>query len=177
MTFPTVPVNSTYLRPILILSGILLVLWLLTLQQSNPEKPESLTEQQQQRLDSLRVLMGTNGIETLPKEESNLFQNALPVFLILFVALIALWYWSKKKGITPENNGKILAELQLGPGQHVKAIQFAGEVHLLGITAHQINTIKTISIKQWEENQTKTTKPINESEFSKLLASEKDKSE
>jgi flagellar biogenesis protein FliO len=165
-------IGSTFLRPILILSGILLVLWLIALQQTDSkEQEEPLTAESQQRLDSLRIILGTTDTVAREEKEPDLFSNALPVFLVLVVFISALWLWSKKAKAPQQIQGSILAEQIIGPGQSIKAVKFAGEVYILGVTHQSITVLKTLSEIEWTSlpEMSTTSEP---SAFSKLFKKE-----
>lgn len=165
-------IGSSFLRPILILSGILLVLWLIALQQTDSKEPEvPLTNEEQLRLDSLRALMGFIPGTTREEKEPDLFANALPIFLVLVVSITGLWLWSKKNKAPQQVQGTVLAEQFIGPGQTIKAVKFAGEIYILGVTPQTITLLKTIAEHEWS-NLPELSKAVAPSAFSKLFKKE-----
>jgi flagellar biogenesis protein FliO len=178
MNFQNLPVNSTYLKPVLWLSGILLVLWIITIQQADSNEAEKpVTAEQQVRLDSLRMMMGTYGTEAQPEKQTSLFQNALPVFVLLLIVLTGLWFWSKKNGVAVSPQGKVLSELSIGPNQWIKAVHFGGEVHVLGLTVHSVTPIKSMSMVDWETQNVLQEHPQSSSVFAKVLKKETEKTQ
>ncbi len=165
-------IGSTFLRPILILSAILLVLWLIALQQTDSKDQEdSVSVETQQRLDSLRILLGTTDVVARQEKEPDLFSNALPVFIVLVVLITGLWLWTKKNKIPQQIEGSILAEQIIGPGQSIKAVKFAGEIYILGVTHQSITVLKTLAEQDWA-NLPERSKSSEPSAFSKFFKKE-----
>lgn len=159
--------SNTVLKPVLLLSVILLLLWMFTLSQTDHSEQETISTEQQARLDSLRVVLGTT--ESAPQRvEDNLFGNAFPVFLILILAIGVIWWWNQKKQ-TPENVlTNVVAEQEIGPGQFIKVVSLGDDYLVLGVTSQQINLLKTVSKHDWNPTEFQKGKQTS-SLFSKIL--------
>ncbi len=159
--------SNTVLKPVLLLSVILLLLWMFTLSQTDHSEQETISTEQQARLDSLRVVLGTT--ESAPQRvEDNLFGNAFPVFLILILAIGVIWWWNQKKQ-TPENVlTNVVAEQEIGPGQFIKVVSLGDDYLVLGVTSQQINLLKTVSKHDWNPTEFQKGKQPS-SLFSKIL--------
>jgi flagellar biogenesis protein FliO len=167
--------SNTVLKPVLLLSAILLILWMFTLSQSDNSEQEIISSEQQARLDSLRVVLGTS--ESAPQRvEDNLFGNAFPVFLILIAGIGLIWWWNQKKQ-TPENVlTNVVAEQEIGPAQFIKVVSLGDEYLVLGVTSHQINLLKTISKQDWNPTELQKVKQPT-SLFSKMMERAEGKSD
>lgn len=163
--------SSGALKPILILSAILLILWLITLSQSgNDSTPEAITTEQEARLDSLRSILGTQKKgEVQSQKDVNLFENAFPVFLLLMILIIGLWWWSRKSQPQKSTQANVLQTIEIGPGQHIKAVQVGEEVLLLGVTVQSIQLLKSMKKEEWSETESVEAHPIRQSSFSSIL--------
>ncbi len=104
--------------------------------------------------------------KALVGNENGIFKFVL-FFSILGTLLTGLWIFIKKfnhKNISKNNNEiKILAQHYLGPKKSIAVIRVAGESLLIGITDHNVNLIKALSILDEELPE------VTPKEFSKLL--------
>lgn len=167
--------SNTVLKPVLLLSAILLLLWMFTLSQTDNSEQEPISTEQQARLDSLRVVLGTS--ESAPQRvEDNLFGNAFPVFLILILAIAAIWWWNQKKQTSESIITNVVAEQEIGPGQFIKVVSLGDEYLVLGVTSQQINLLKTISKHDWNPTELQKGKSPS-SLFSKILERTEGKSD
>ena len=142
--------SSSIIKPIIILSAIILVLWMMTLGQSDSQPIDTVTQVDQARLDSLRLLLGNSGITPTPEQDKSLIDRALPVFIILALLLAVLWWWNSKN--KPKSNvlTNVVAEQEIGPGQFIKVISLGDDYLVLGVTPSNITLLKTISKTDWQ---------------------------
>jgi flagellar protein FliO/FliZ len=85
-----------------------------------------------------------------PSTEFGGMSSFVSIFLslILVIAIIfALAYLMRRFNVTQAGNGqmKVVASMMAGPKEKVMVIEVGGEQHMLGITAHNINHLATLS--------------------------------
>ncbi len=107
--------------------------------------------------------------KALAGNENGVFKFVL-FFSILGTLLTGIWIFIKKfnhKNISRNQNEiKILAQHYLGPKRSVAVIRVAGESLLIGVTDHNVNLIKALSILDEELPE------VTPKEFNKLLTEE-----
>lgn len=141
--------SGNVLRPILILSAILLLLWFITMSQSGSDVNTVVSVEDQVRIDSLRMIMGNTDVKDQALRDSDFSGNALPVFLILAVLIGGLWWWSSKNKPKANVITNVVAEQEIGPGQFIKVVSLGEDYLILGVTPQQINLLKTIPKAEW----------------------------
>lgn len=162
--------SKSVVKPILILSAILLVLWIITLSQSGDSNPQPISMEEQSRIgDSLRIRLGISENQTIEHKSDNLFGNALPVFLILIFGIAGLWWWNQKKN-PPENViSNVVAEQEIGPGQFIKVVSLGDEYLVIGVTPQSINLLKSVSKQDWNPSALVNQNQKPASIFSQIL--------
>ncbi|TNE73638.1 hypothetical protein EP331_03790 [bacterium] len=162
--------SKSVLKPVLILSAILLVLWMITLSQSGDNtSQEQTTVEEQARIDSLRLILGTTESRTVEKKGDNLFNSAFPVFLLLILGIAGVWWWSQKKGTPANVISNVVAEQEIGPGQFIKIVSLGDEYLVLGVTPQSVNLLKSISKQDWDPSALVNQKAQTTSIFSQML--------
>lgn len=107
--------------------------------------------------------------KALAGNENGVFKFVL-FFSILGTLLTGIWIFIKRinhKNISRNQNEiKVLAQHYLGPKKSVAVIRVAGESLLIGVTDHNVNLIKSLSILDEELPE------VTPKEFNKLLTEE-----
>lgn len=132
-------------------SLILLVLWLVTMYQSDESiQTQTYSAEEQAKLDTLRRMLGREEIEMKEGGEEGFFSKALVVFIILSGGIIIIWYLFKDK--TAEANASfvtVIVEQEIGAGQWLKVVKYQHEYWVLGVTLQTVTLLKTLSEEEW----------------------------
>lgn len=164
------------LGSVLILSGILLVLWLLVVAKSEYGDKQRVSETriktEAAQVDSLGEGAGRlQPVDTVsPKSESSssgIFGGAVTVFIILVVMLGAAFLWSRKSDTLYSTYFKEVGRHQLGMDQELIVLEVNGEVWILGRTSQSISLLFKCDEENWEHQAQETL--ANGGGFKKIL--------
>ncbi len=141
------------------LAVVMLVLWLFVVSrmdyQSNDAPDPNTTAASQERIDSVRVMMGrTDTVVVEEDRSSNIFFNALTTFVVLLILLGGVWLWSRKKLGSSTTKGtyfRDIGEHAIGPGQQLKVIEINNEIWVLGVGADSVTLLHRYPKDQWKE--------------------------
>lgn len=179
---PSLPGDpKRFLKIVLSISFGLLVLWVFVMAQTDRSERQTVSVEEQQRLDSLRQALGTDGQDLRRQTESQgMFFNALTTFLVLGGLAIAFWWWYSRKYSTanpPAGGGavaKVVGNQQIGLGQEIKVIEINDEYWVLGVSSQSVNLLHRYQKDEWkspEQLERATRAGQADSSFSRILSS------
>lgn len=146
------------LGSVLVLSGILLVLWLLVVARSEYGENQRISDTgmtvEAVQPDSAAEHAGRLGFRTAasPDDESRssgLFGGAMTVFIILVVMLGAAFLWFRKSDTLYPSYFKELGRHPLGMDQELIVLEANGEVWVLGRTSQSITLLFKCAKESW----------------------------
>ncbi len=179
---PSIPGDpKKFLKLVLAISFGLLVLWVFVMAQTERSDRQSVSVEEQQRLDSLRQSLGTEGEPAEQRSDSQgMFFNAVTTFLILGGIGLAFWWWySRKLSGTQQGVGSsgpvanVIGSQQIGMGQEIKVIEINEEYWVLGISNQSVNLLHRYQKSEWKSAEafTGSSSEKEDSSFSRILSS------
>lgn len=184
---------------VLSISVCFLLIWLLVaLRIESPTEPG--TTDQTGRLDSLRISLnssqdantpaaGMNDQTELPNTGGNNNEgtgigNLFPAVIILFIAIVLLWMWKKRRSPDQQTknalqNGlfEIIGRQEISSGQEILAVKINNEFWVLGNGVNGLQVLQRYSTENWEgpNSPQKEIEKNSETVFSKILKSRQSK--
>ncbi|MFP8488649.1 flagellar biosynthetic protein FliO [Gracilimonas sp. Q87] len=154
---------QSILKIVLGISLALLVIWLFlvskmdtgTVAQSSDPEVQERTLGLQESLKKTSV----SKVQESKREEPDMFQNAFITFLFMVSVLVAVWYWSKKKGAVTQKEIKSrdIDSHSLSQNAQLKFIEINEEVWIVGVAETGVNLLHRYSKEEWKEGETENT--------------------
>lgn len=134
------------------LSTVLLVIWAFLLQQKNSVPQNTLSENslaadstRDARLDSLRLVLGSNIANASQGEEKTSgTSGVMTTFIILAISVGGLWWWTKSKDVQKLETTPVFKEVarqDLSTGQSIFVMEMNDEYWILGSSTGGLNLL------------------------------------